>query len=59
MLSKGYIANALSIATTIFVAIVVYFVSLIYIGGIRKRDLQVIPRKLIRFIPKKLLLKIR
>ncbi|WP_454053983.1 putative polysaccharide biosynthesis protein [Clostridium sp. Marseille-Q7071] len=59
MLSKGYIANALSIATTIFVAVIVYFVSLIYIGGIRKRDLQVIPRKLIRFIPKKLLLKIR
>jgi len=59
MLSKGYIANALSIATTIFVAAVVYFVSLIYIGGIRKKDLQVIPRKLIRFIPKKLLLKIR
>ncbi len=59
MLSKGYIANALSIATTIFVAIVVYFVSLIYIGGIRKKDLQVLPKKLIRFIPKNLLLKIR
>lgn len=59
MLSKGYIANALSIVTTIFVAAVVYFVSLIYIGGIRKRDIQVLPRKLVRFIPKKLLLKIR
>lgn len=59
MLSKGYIANALSMATTIFVAIVVYFISLIYIGGIRKKDLQVLPKKLIRFIPKNLLLKIR
>jgi stage V sporulation protein B len=59
MLSKGYVANALSIATTIFIAAVVYFVSLVYIGGIRKRDIQVLPRKLVRFIPKKLLLKIR
>ncbi|GAA0120765.1 MULTISPECIES: polysaccharide biosynthesis protein [Clostridium] len=59
MLSRGYIANALSIITTIFVAVIVYFISLIYIGGIRKRDLQMIPKKILRFIPEKLLLKIR
>ncbi|MEG0773352.1 polysaccharide biosynthesis protein [Clostridium sp.] len=56
---SGYILNALSTLFAIPVAVVIYIVTLITIGGIRKADLDSLPRKIVRFIPGNLILKLK
>ena len=55
----GYIKNAIAILIAMVIAMVVYGVSIILIGGVKKEDLQILPAKLIRMIPKRLLVNIK
>ncbi|MGV8979811.1 putative polysaccharide biosynthesis protein [Clostridium sp.] len=56
---KGYFANAFAILVAIIFAIVTYFFTLVIIGGISKEDLEVLPSKITRLIPKTILHRIK
>jgi stage V sporulation protein B len=58
-IKEGYIANAIAIVITLFLAILTYFFVLVLIGGITKADLEVFPRKITKLIPKFILCRIR
>ena len=49
-----YIINALSVIVSIFVGMVTYALYMIITGGITARDLDILPKKLTRFIPKRI-----
>lgn len=50
-LSHGYVTNAIATICSIVVGAMAYLFALAFTGGIRKRDLQSMPRKITRFIP--------
>lgn len=52
LFKKAYIANAVGTMVAIILGVFVYVYSLILIGGLRKRDLDRMPSRLIKFIPK-------
>ncbi|MBU3189447.1 polysaccharide biosynthesis protein [Clostridium bowmanii] len=56
---EGYFANAMAILIAMVLAIITYFFTLVLIGGIRKEDLEVFPRKITKLIPKSILHRIR
>jgi stage V sporulation protein B len=56
---KGYFANVLSTMLAVVAAIFAYIYALILLGGITKRDMDIIPARLKRFIPKTLLKRVR
>lgn len=56
---EGYVANAFAILIAMTLAILTYFLILVFIGGISKEDLEVFPRKIIRLIPDSILNRIR
>lgn len=55
---SGYILNAICTLISVVVAAIVYIVVLFSIGGVRRKDLDSLPQKLVRLIPRKLLSKI-
>jgi stage V sporulation protein B len=55
----GYILNAIATIIAILVAVIVYIVVLINIGGIRKVDLNSLPNRIVKFLPKKLILTLK
>lgn len=59
IISKGYIVNLIATVIAIVVAIVVYGIFILILGGISKRELNVLPGKLQRLIPKPMLKYIR
>ena len=52
LLKRVYIANAIGTLAAVILGVFIYAYSLILIGGIRKKDLDRMPSKLIKFIPK-------
>lgn len=56
---KGYIVNVLSTVIAIGAGGFTYIYALILIGGITKKELEIIPARLRRFIPKTLLNRVR
>ncbi|EJO5346581.1 polysaccharide biosynthesis protein [Clostridium botulinum] len=52
LLKKAYIANALGTLLAVILGVFIYVYSLILIGGLRKTDLDRMPSKLTKFIPK-------
>jgi stage V sporulation protein B len=56
---EGYFANAFAILIAMILAILTYFIILVFIGGITKEDLEIFPRKIKRLIPNSILKKIR
>lgn len=56
---SGYILNALCTMIAIIIAVLVYIIVLFSIGGIRRKDLDSLPRKIVRFVPTKLLNKVK
>lgn len=59
LLHKGYIANAISTILAIFIGGIVYIYALALIGGITKRDINSMPRRITKFIPRFILTRIR
>ena len=55
----GYLLNLMAAGITILIAAVVYAVTLITIGGVKKADLNSMPRKLTKLIPAKIYAKIK
>lgn len=55
----GYIVNSITTIIAIAVGAFMYLVGLTVTGGIRKSDLDTLPRKIVRFIPTFLLKRIR
>lgn len=55
----GYIGNALSLVISIIIAIIVYGITILVLGGVNKRELNILPKKLTNLIPNKLLKYIR
>lgn len=56
---KGYFANAGATIISIIIGSIVYFYSLVLTGGIRKEDIDSLPARFKKFIPKKALNKIK
>jgi len=54
-----YIVSVIAIFMTMCLAIVTYFLILVFIGGITKDDLDVFPRKITKLIPKSIINRIR
>jgi stage V sporulation protein B len=52
LIGNGYLINAVAVLLSISLAVFVYMYSLIIIAGIRKRDLDTLPSKITRRIPK-------
>ncbi|EPY6470211.1 putative polysaccharide biosynthesis protein [Clostridium sporogenes] len=52
LLKRVYIANAIGTLAAVILGVFIYAYSLILIGGVRKKDLDRMPSKLIKFIPK-------
>jgi stage V sporulation protein B len=55
-IKTGYLSNAVSTIIAIVVAVFVYLYVMILEGGITRRDLKVLPSKLVRLIPKFMIL---
>ena len=49
-----YVVTALSVIISVFAGMTVYVVYMIIIGGITAKDLDILPRKLTRLIPKRI-----
>lgn len=58
-IKEGFFANAMSMIVVISLAILTYFFVLVLTGGITKEDLEVLPRKITKYIPKSILNRIR
>lgn len=58
-INKGYIANAVSAVIAIIAGMFTYLFALILTGGIRKSDINGLPRKITRIIPKFMYVRIR
>lgn len=58
-INKGYFANAISTIIAIIVGMFTYLFALILTGGIKKSDINGLPRKIIKIIPKFMLIRIR
>jgi len=58
-IKEGYFAKAMAVLIAMSFAIVIYFLTLIFIGGITKDDLEVFPRKITNLIPKSIINRIR
>ncbi|WP_035290915.1 polysaccharide biosynthesis protein [Clostridium sp. KNHs214] len=56
---KGYISNAIATLAAIGVGALIYLYSLIVFRGITKKDLETVPNKLIRLLPKKMISQIK
>lgn len=56
---KGYLANAFALMIAGTIGIYIYIFGLILTGEVRKKDLAVFPKKLLRFIPNFMLRRIR
>ncbi|MCX7921480.1 MAG: polysaccharide biosynthesis protein [Clostridia bacterium] len=54
-----YIINAIAAISAISVGAVVYTLGLILVRGITRQDIEVIPARFVRFIPRKIVAKIR
>ncbi|APH15135.1 polysaccharide biosynthesis family protein [Clostridium sporogenes] len=52
VIKKVYISNAVGTMAAVILGVFIYAYSLILIGGVRKKDLDRMPSKLIKFIPK-------
>ncbi len=51
MVLSGYMLNAIASLISVVVSVVLYGLSLVYIGGIRRSDLNALPKKIVRLIP--------
>ncbi|MDP4092617.1 MAG: polysaccharide biosynthesis protein [Bacillota bacterium] len=58
VLGYSYFVNFFGTILSILVGIAVYFVVLVYIKGITKEELEIIPGRLRKFVPRSLMLKI-
>ena len=58
-IKEGYFANAIALLITIAFAIVTYFFTLVLLGGLTKEDLEILPSRIKRFIPKSILSRFR
>ncbi|MDF2882712.1 MAG: polysaccharide biosynthesis protein [Clostridiaceae bacterium] len=58
-INKGYLANAISTITAVIVGMFTYLFALILTGGIRKSDINGLPGKITRIIPKFMYIRIR
>lgn len=56
---KGYFSNDIAVVLSIFIGILIYAYALVFTGGITKEDMEFMPAKLTKFIPKSLLERIR
>ncbi|NMM63164.1 polysaccharide biosynthesis protein [Clostridium sp. P21] len=56
---KGYFSNMIATVIAIGVAVVIYGFGLVLLGGIRREDLNLLPSKLTRLIPKFILDKVK
>ncbi len=56
---SAYAVNAVACIVSVFIGLIVYFVFLVLMKGISRTDLDVIPQKLLRFIPKAMLDRIK
>lgn len=56
---EGFVANAFGLLIAMPLAILTYFLILVFIGGITKEDLEVFPRKIKGLIPLSILNKIK
>ncbi|MBW9152067.1 polysaccharide biosynthesis protein [Clostridium estertheticum] len=56
---EGYFANAIALIIAIAFAIVTYFLTLVLLGGLTKEDLDVLPSRITRIIPKSILCRFR
>ncbi|HOV26281.1 MAG TPA: polysaccharide biosynthesis protein [Pseudobacteroides sp.] len=54
-LNESYIINAILLSLSIIVGGLVYFAVLAYINGLNKSDLELIPNRIRRFLPKQIL----
>jgi stage V sporulation protein B len=59
LLGRNYISVLLSTIALVFIGAVVYAITLVYVKGIKKADLESMPVKLKRLIPHKLFKRIR
>ena len=57
--SHYVISNAVSTLLAIFIGIYVYAYVLVFIGGIRKEDLNSLPSKVVRFMPRRMRARVR
>jgi len=57
--NKGYFANAIALLIAIGLAVLTYFFTLVFIGGLTKEDLEIFPRKITKLIPKSILSRIK
>ncbi|MBU3110352.1 putative polysaccharide biosynthesis protein [Clostridium lacusfryxellense] len=58
--TKGeYIQSVIAIFMTMCLAIVTYFLVLVFVGGITKEDLEIFPRKITKFIPNSIINRIK
>ncbi|MDW8802947.1 polysaccharide biosynthesis protein [Clostridium sp. A1-XYC3] len=51
LVTKGYVVNVILTTVSIIIGMLAYLVALMITGGIRKEDLETMPRKLVRLIP--------
>lgn len=59
IIKKGYFSNALAVIISILLGGLVYMLALVLTGGITTRDLQTMPRKITKLIPKFILSRVR
>ena len=52
---EGYFANAIALLISIVFAIVTYFFTLVLLGGLSKEDLDVLPSRITKIVPKSIL----
>ena len=58
-IKEGYFAKAMAILFAMSIAILTYFITLVYIGGMTKEDLEMFPRKITKFIPNSIINRIK
>ncbi|GAA0116254.1 putative polysaccharide biosynthesis protein [Clostridium senegalense] len=59
LISNGYIFNVIAMLVAIAVAIIVYSVAIVLLGGVSKKEINILPNKIKNLIPQKLLKYVR
>lgn len=59
LITKGYVVNVMLTAVSIVIGMFAYLIGLMITGGIKKEDLETMPLKLLRLIPRFILKSIR